>query len=298
LKKKGDARLKNNIQGYAFALPFMLLFTAFSVLPVLGSIYMGLTRFNGLQLPQFIGLDNYVKLFLEDDIFPVAFKNTLIFAAIAGPVSYLLCFFFAWCLNELNPRIRALFTFMMYSPGVSGNSYLIFTLIFSGDSYGYMNSILLKTGIIYQPILWFQDTRYLVPLILIVFLWMSFGTSFLVFIAGFQGIDHSLYEAAAVDGVKNRWQELWYVTLPSMKPQLMFSAVMSISSCFVIGDIVNGLAGFPSTGYAAHTLILHLMDYGGIRFEMGYASAIATILFAMMMLSNLLFNKLLKRVGQ
>ena len=292
------ARRRRNIQGYAFALPYLLLFAAFTILPVLISMFFGLTRFNMLQPPKFVGLDNYIKLFLEDEIFPIAFKNTLIYAAITGPISYVLCFFFAWCLNELNPKVRALMTFMLYSPSISGNAYLIWTLILSGDSYGYLNGILLKLGVIYEPVQWFQDPQYIVPFVLLIILWMSLGTSFLVFIAGFQGIDAALCEAAAVDGVRNRWQELWYVTLPSMKPQLLFSAVMSITSAFSVGDVVTGLAGFPSTDYAAHTLMLHLQDYGGMRFEMGYASAIATLLFGIMMLCNLLFNKALRRVGR
>ena len=295
--RKAPERIRADIDGWLFALPYMILFFVFTVLPVIMAILLSFTRFNMLQPPTFVGLDNYLKLFLEDDIFPLTMKNTLILAAVTGPVGYILCFFFAWCLNEMRPRVRAVFTFLLYSPSIAGNAYLIWTLIFSGDSYGYLNAILLRAGIIYQPIRWFQDPTYMLPLVIAVSLWMSLGTNFLVFIAGFQGLDVSLYEAGAVDGMKNRWQELWYITLPGMRAQLLFSAVMSITGAFSIGDIVSGLCGEPSTGYAAHTLMLHLRDYGTTRFEMGYASAIAVLLFAMMLLSNLLFNRILRRVG-
>ena len=293
-RRKGSSYLS----AYAFALPYLLLFFVFVVLPVLISVFLSLTDFNVLQIPDFIGPANYLTLFLDDDIFLIALKNTLIFAAIVGPGGYLLCFFFAWCLNELPPKLRALFVLCLYAPSISGNAYLIWTLLFNSDSYGYLNGILFNFGILYEPVRWFNNTKYIVPLVIMILLWMSLGTSLLVFIAAFQGMDRSLYEAAAVDGLRNRWQELWYITLPSMKPQLMFGAVMSITGAFGIGDAITGLTGNPSTKYAAHTLMHHLQDYGGARFEMGYASAIAVVLFAMMVGANQLVQKLLSRVGE
>ena len=136
------------------------------------------------------------------------------------------------------------------------------------------------------------------PLCIVVSLWMSLGTSFLAFIAGFQGINHDMYEAAAIDGIKNRWQELWYVTLPSMKPQLMFGAVMAITGAFNFGGVVESLAGNPTTDYCAYTLTMHLNEYSGVRWEVGYASAIAFIMFLLMFGSNMLIHKLLSKVGQ
>jgi ABC transporter, permease protein len=286
------------ISAYAFALPFLILFTIFTVIPVVISVFLSFTDFNMLQTPQFVFTSNYTTLILDDDIFIKALSNTLLFAVIIGPGGYLLCFFFAWCLNELNAKIRSLFLLCLYAPSISGNAYLIWTLIFNGDSYGYLNGLLLNLGIIYEPIRFFNNTQYMVPLVIVVLLWMSLGTSLLVFVAGFQGIDRSLYEAAAVDGMKNRWQELWFITLPAMKPQLLFSAVMSITSAFGIGDAITGLTGNPSTKYAAHTLMHHLQDYGNTRFEMGYACAIATILFILMVGTNKIIQKLLANVGE
>ena len=291
-------RIYRDRVGYAFALPFMILFITFTVLPVLISIFFSFTRFNVLQPPKFIFLDNYVQMFLKDDIFAKALKNTLILAAITGPVGYLMCFFFAWGLNELPPKLRAVLTLMFYAPSISGNTYLVWTVVFNGDSYGLLNGLLLNLGVINEPIRYLQNPSYMMPIAIGIILWMSLGTSFLVFIAGFQGIDHSLYEAGAMDGIKNRWQELWYITLPSMRPQLMFGAIMSITSAFNVGDVITGVMGFPSYDYVTHTLMHHLQDYGGARFEMGYASAIAVVLFALMVGCNLIIQRFLSKIGQ
>ena len=285
------------ISAYAFAIPYLLLFFIFTVIPVAISIFLSFTEFNVLQTPTFIGIENYLTLVLEDEIFLIALKNTIVLAMITGPVGYILCFFFAWCLNELSPKLRAILTFCLFAPSISGNAYLIFTLFFNDDSYGFLNGFLLNQGWISEPVRWFKDPEYMMGLVILVLLWMSLGTSLLVFIAGFQGVDRSLYEAAAMDGIRNRWQELWYVTLPLMRPQMMFSAVMSITGAFGIGDAITGLTGNPSTQYAVHTLLHHLQDYGTTRFEMGYASAIATILFFMMFGCNKLIQKLLASVG-
>lgn len=271
---------------YLLMLPFMALFFVFTVVPVLMSVILSFTDFNLLQWPSFVGWSNYIRLFLEDDVFMIAAKNTLVFALVTGPVSYFLCLLLAWFVNEFPPFLRTALTFLFYAPTISGNLYVMWTYIFSGDTYGLANGTLMKLGIISEPIAWLTDPKYMMPIIIVVQLWMSFGTGFLSFIAGLQGIDKSLYEAAAMDGVKNRWQELVCVTLPSMGPQLMFGAVMQISTSFSIGRVCMALAGNPSTDYAASTVISHLIDYGTVRYELGYASAIATVLFAAMLLVN------------
>jgi multiple sugar transport system permease protein len=282
---------------YILMAPFFILFFTFTVLPVLISIIISFTDFNMLQFPHFVGFDNYKRLFLEDDAFVIAVKNTIIFAIITGPVSYLACFVFAWIINDLKPKLRAFMTLVFYAPAISGNVYFIWKIIFSGDRNGLANGILLKLGIIQGAIQWFKDVHYVIPLLIVVQLWLSLGTGFLAFIAGLQTVDKTLYEAGAVDGIRNRWQELWHITLPSMKPQLMFGAVVQITQSFAVADVSIQLAGFPSVNNAGTTIVTHLIDYGSIRFEMGYASAIATILFFMMIVSNKLVQKLLRRVG-
>lgn len=299
-KKQGSLRyqMKKNRASYAMMAPYFILFFFFTVLPVLMSIVLSFTDFNMLEAPNFVGWRNYVKLFLEDNIFTVALKNTLIFAVITGPVSYMLCLLFAWIINEFKGVLRAFLTLIFYAPSICGNAYLVWNLILTGDRYGYLNGILLKLGIINEPILWMQTEKYVLPVLIVVQLWLSLGTGFLSFIAGLQTVDKSMYEAAALDGVKNRWQELWYVTLPAMKPQLMFGAVMQITQSFAVADISIYLAGNPSVNYAGATVVTHLLDYGSTRFEMGYASAIATILFLLMVGTNKLVQKILGRVGE
>ncbi len=289
--------MKRNWAGYVMVAPFMILFTIFTVVPVVLSVFFSFTDFNMLQMPNIVWFDNYVRLFLDDDIFLTAVKNTFIFAVIVGPCSYLMALMVAWFINELSPKIRAIVTLIFYAPSISGQAYLIFTTLFSSDSYGWANAWLLELGLISKEIAWFEDADYVMPLCIVVALWCSLGTSFLSFIAGLQGVDRAQYEAGAVDGIRNRWQELWYVTLPNMKPQLMFGAIMSITNSFGFGGIVTALCGFPSVDYAAHTIMHHLDDYGGQRFEIGYSSAIAVVLFAIMVGSNLLVKKVISKVG-
>lgn len=283
---------------YLLMSPYMIIFFLFTVIPVVLSFGLSFFYFNMLEFPRFVGWQNYARLFLNDDIFMIALKNTLLFAVITGPVSYIACFIFAWIINELSPKVRAFMTLIFYAPSISGNVFFIWLIIFSGDSYGYLNGFLMKAGFILEPIQWLLDEKYILAIVMIVQLWLSLGTSFLAFIAGLQTIDKTLVEAGAVDGIKNRWQELWYITLPSMRPQLMFGAVMQITASFAVADISIALAGFPSVNYAAHTVVTHLMDYGTIRFEMGYASAIATVLFFLMIGSNKLTQRLLRKVGE
>lgn len=283
---------------YLFIAPFMILFTVFTVVPVLLSVVLSFTYFNTLQPPQWIGVDNYIRLFLEDDVFLIAVKNTFIFSAVTGPLSYFLCFAIAWLINELQPKVRALLTLLFYAPSISGNAYVVWLYIFSGDMYGVLNGLLLNWGIIDQPVQWLIDTRWMMPIVILVTLWMSLGTSFLVFIAGLQGIDPELYEAGAIDGVRNRWQELWYITLPEMKGYLMFGAILTITNSFQAAGQITALVGYPSTDYAVHTVMQHLQDYGNIRYEMGYASTIAVVLFFAMVGAQQIVQRLLAKVGK
>lgn len=291
------AEVRRNRTLYAMIAPYFLIFFTFTVLPVVLSLIISFTNFNMLELPKWVGWQNYARLFVQDDVFLIALKNTLMFAVITGPISYIACFVLAWIINELSPKVRTFATLVFYAPALSGNAFIVWTLLFSGDAYGYINAFLMKWRVILEPILWLKDTKYIMPIIIIVQLWLSLGTSFLAFIAGLQGMDKSLYEAGAIDGVKNRWQELWYITLPSMRPQLLFGAVIQITSSFAVAEVATTLAGFPSVQYAGHTIVTHLMDFGSLRYEMGYASSIATVLFGIMLGSNLIVQRLLRKVG-
>jgi len=283
---------------YAFLAPFAIVFILFTVLPVLISVFYGFTYNNIFEPVEWVGFHNYIRLFTRDDVFLTALQNTLVFALVTGPLGYLLAYLVAWLINELSHALRTFFVLVFYSPAIAGSVYVIFGTLFSGDVYGYINGLLIRFGFIKDPIEWLVDPRYMKTVIIICVIWSSMGAGFLSFVAGFRSIDRQYYEAAAIDGLRNRWQELWYVTLPMMKPQLLFGAVMSITGAFSIHEVTVALTNFPSTQYATHTVVNHMWDYGYLRFEMGYASAIATVLFLLMLFSRKLVTLLLDRVGK
>ena len=278
---------------YAMIAPFMILFVLCTVVPVVMSLPIGFTDFDMINPPSFVGLDNYTNLFFNDRIFIRSIRVTIVFALITGPVSYTLCFLLAWFINQLPRRLRTFFTLVFYAPSMVG-AYTVWQLIFSGDINGYVNAFLIDTGIITKPVQWLTDGRYVLGVTIIVQLWISLGAGFLALRAGFQNIDPSLYEAGAIDGIGNRWQQLIHIVLPSMKPQLLFAAVMQIVSSFTAGQVAQDLVGFPSTDYKAHTIMTHAWDYGWVRYEMGYASAICMVLFLAMYLLNKLISRMLK----
>lgn len=290
--------VKRNWIGYVFVAPFLFIFLLFTLAPIALSLVLSLTNFNMIEFPDFVFMDNYIQLFLDDELFITSLKNTLIFSAIVGPSTFILSWLVAWFINELPPRVRAIVTFIFYAPSISGSVYIVWQTLFSGDAYGWVNGALLNMNVINEPILFFKTEEWIWPLVIMVALWTSLGTSFLSNIAGLQGIPRHLFEAAAIDGVKNRWQEAWYVTLPSMKPQLLFGAVMSITGSFGFGSIITTLCGFPSVNYCAYTLSHHLDDYGSTRWEVGYASAISFVIFLLCFGCNAMINKLLSKVGQ
>lgn len=289
--------IKRNKTSYLFLAPYGLLFVIFYILPVVISIGLSFTYYNILEKPQFIGWQNYINLFVSDELFFQSIKITFLLAFITGPVSYLASFLFAWFINELPRKIRTIMVIIFYAPSLSGQVFVIWGIIFSGDQYGYVNGFLMKLGLLQEPVQYFNNPEYILKTLIIVILWTSLGAGFLAFVAGLQTLDKSLFEAGYVEGIRNRWQELWFITLPQMKPQLLFGAIMTITSSFAIHDVIVPLAGFPTTDYAAHTVVSHLVDYGTVRFEMGYASAIATMLFFVMIGCNLAIQKLLRKVG-
>lgn len=303
IKPKSKAKISyrqdiaKNWRVYLMSLPYLLFFFFFVVLPIIASVFLSFTYYNMLQAPSFIGFNNYFNLIVTDTVFLKALKNTLLFAVLTGPVSYFLCLIVAWFINELPRYLRVLMTLIFYAPSLSSSVYFIWQYLFSGDSYGLINGFLMKLGIIYEPIQWLSDEKYTLIVVMIVQVWMSLGTSFLAFIAGFQGIDKSLYEAGDVDGIKNRYQEFFYITFPLLKPQLLFSAVMQIVTSFSVSTISQQLCGLPSTNYSAHTIVLHITDYGNIRYEMGYACAISVVLFIIMLLTRKLIDFLLSYIS-
>jgi multiple sugar transport system permease protein len=283
---------------YLFMAPFVILFSIFTVIPVISSIYLSFTYFNVLQPPRWIGWSNYALLFLEDDIFVTAVKNTLLFSIITGPVSFFMQFTLAWLINSLKYRIA--YTLAFYAPSITSGLAMgaIWKILFSGDYYGYLNYLLIRLGILAEPFLWLQNINTMLPIVILVSLWMSMGSGFLAFLAGLQNMNEELYEAGRVDGIRNRFQEVWYITLPMMKPQLLFGAVMAVVRSLEVSGVAVALTGLPSPLYATHTIMTHLQDYAFIRFEMGYASAISVVLFVMMFSLSRFFMRVLSTKGE
>lgn len=272
---------RENGIGYLFMLPFLILFIIFLVIPVFVALGTSFTNYNMLQPPRWQGLTNYKLLFMDDDVFITALRNTFAFAFITGPIGYFMSLLMAWVIDQL--RFRNAFALAFYAPSITSGIAMsvVWLYFFSGDRYGLLNNILINIGIIQDPILWNMDPQYIMPVIIVIAIWMSMGTGFLVFLAGLQNIPREFYEAAAIDGIKNKFHELWYITLPLMKPQLLFGAINSIVSSFGVFDVAVSVAGMPSPNYAGHTIVAHLYDYAFIRFQMGYASAVAMVLFVM-----------------
>lgn len=301
-KKAGDSlkmtSIRENTIFYLIMLPFMGLFFLFNVLPVLASMVLSLFDYDMVSTPLFNGLDNYIRMFTGDETFMKVLGNTLKFSVVAGPLSFLLAFLLAWMINEFSPQVRVLLTFVFYAPALVGNAYFIWQVFFSGDSYGYLNNLLISFGLLTEPINWFQNTSYNMTIILIVQLWMSMGVSFLANIAGLQNVNTQLYEAGAIDGIKTRWHELWYITLPSMKSILLFGAVMQIQSVFSVSGMITALVGYPSVNNSVDTLVSYISDVGTQRYEMGYASALSVFLFVIVLVFRFAIGGLLNLVDK
>ena len=278
-KKQGTLRYQivRNRASYFMIAPYFILFFFFTVLPVLMSIGLSFTYFNMLELPTFVGWKNYIKLFLEDDVFLISLKNTLIFTVVTGPVSYMLCLLFAWIINEFRGKLRAFLTLIFYAPSICGNAYLVWNLILTGDRYGYLNGILLKLDIINEAKLWMQTEKYILPVLIVVQLWLSLGTGFLSFIAGLQTVDTQVYEAAAIDGV-NAWQKFWKITFPLIGPFFTINLVLTMKNALGTFDQVVALTdGGPNSKTETVT---YLIWKGGLTGgEYAYQTANAVLFF-------------------
>ncbi|XEC96365.1 carbohydrate ABC transporter permease [Paenibacillus tarimensis] len=289
--------MKRNKVSYFFLAPFLILFTFFTIIPIVTSVGLSFTYYNILEQPRFIGLSNYKLLFVDDDIFLKAIGITIKFAFVTGPIGYILAFLLAWLISQIPIKYRFFYTLCFYTPSITSGVAMsvVWLYFFAGDRKGLFNHYLIQLGIIDEPYLFLQNVNSIVPVIIIVSLWMSMGVGFLAFLAGLQNVPKDLYEAGSIDGIKYRWQELIYITVPSVKPQLLFGAVMQVVASLQVFDVSVQLVGLPSPLYAGHTILAHLFDYAFIRFEMGYASAIAVVLFCLMVGLNRLIFKWLGR---
>lgn len=265
-----------------FLLPYLLLFVAFIVIPVIAAMVLSFTNYDAVQAPKLAGFLNYINLLTQDEIFmQYVLPNTCVFAFIVGPVGYMLSFLLAWMLAQISKGPRTILALLIYSPSMTSGVAMavVWKIIFAGDQMGYVNSLLMNLGITNQPILFTSDANFLLPIMIVVSLWSSMGVGFLAILAGILNINPEYYEAAAIDGMRNRLQEIFYITIPQMKPQMMFAAVMAVVNTFSAGAIGVSLSGSnPTPAYAGQLIVNHIEDYGFIRYEMGYASAISVVL--------------------
>jgi len=292
---KVGKKSRNNKSGYAFVFPYAALFVIFILAPVIMAVILSFTNFNAIQRPRFVGFLNYINLITSDDVFmKYVIPNTVKYALIVGVGGYVLAFLLAFGLANLTKGPRTIFALILYSPSMTTGVAMsvLWKIMFTGDQTGYLNSWLMDIGIINEPIIWLTNTKFLLPIVIIIGLWSSMGVGFLSILAGLLSIDEQLYEAAAIDGVKNRFQEMIYVTIPSMKPQMLFAAVMQIVGAFQNGMIATLLAGNPTPGYAAQLIVNHIEDYGFIRYEMGYAAAVSVVLLIIVQIFSSVSNKL------
>ncbi len=289
---------KSKLRPYIFLAPYYLLFFIFVVVPVLVAIVLSFTHFDTIQFPSFAGLGNYVNLLLQDETFmKFVLPNTIVFSVIVGPGGYLLSFFLAWSLSQISKGPRTVLALILYSPSMTAGTTMavIWRVLFSGDQMGLLNSFLMQIGAITEPILFLQSKKFLMPVMIIVALWSSMGVGFLAMLAGLLNVDKSLYEAATIDGMRNRFQEIFYITIPSMKPQMLFGAIMAIVNTFQQGAIGVQLSGSnPTPRYAGQLMLNHIQDYGFIRYEMGYASAVSVVLLLIIWIFSKGANKLFK----
>ena len=293
-KKKTFKRLvKEYRTGTLLVLPFLILYLVFVIGPIVIAGGMSLTDYNLLETPNFVGFDNYKVLFLEDDVFITAIKNTLIFAVIAGPVGLFMSFILAYIIN--GKPFSKLFSLLFYAPALTSGIAMtvVWMYFFSSDRYGFINNILFQLGIINEPLLWNIDGKYILTVVIIISVWMNMGSGFLVFFAGLKNTSKELMEAGKIDGVKNSLQELYYIIIPQMKPQLLFGCINAVTTSLGVFEIAMGVAGFPSPNYAGHTIVAHLYDYAFVRFQMGYAAAVAMVLFLVTFVLGKILTKVL-----
>ena len=267
-----------------FLLPYLILFIAFIVIPVVAACVLSFTNYDAVQAPKWAGFLNYINLLTQDEIFmQYVLPNTCVFAFVVGPIGYMLSFLLAWMLAQISKGPRTILALLIYSPSMTSGVAMavVWKIIFAGDQMGYVNALLMNLGIINEPMLFTTDARFLLPIMIVVSLWSSMGVGFLAILAGILNINPEYYEAAAIDGLRNRFQEIFYITIPQMKPQMMFAAVMAVVNTFSAGAIGVQLSGSnPTPAYAGQLIVNHIEDYGFIRYEMGYGSAISVALLA------------------
>lgn len=292
------SKIRTDQQGkiaYMFLMPYIILFTIFILVPVITAIMLSFTFFDVINMPKFTGLQNYISLFTQDTVFlKYVIPNTFYFAIVVGIGGYALSFLLAYSLAQLQKTPRTLLSLAIYTPSMLGQVFIgvVWKTIFSGDEKGILNNFLLEYDVIDTPLQFLLSEEYFMPIMIIVALWSSMGIGFLAMLSGVMNISSEQFEAAYIDGMSNRLQEIIYIIIPNMKPQMLFGAVMSITGAFNMGYIGVTLSGSnPTPGYAGQLITNHIDDYAFIRYDMGYAAAISVILLLLVYsINKIAFN--------
>lgn len=292
------SKIRTDQQGkiaYMFLMPYIILFTIFILVPVITAIMLSFTFFDVINMPKFTGLQNYISLFTQDTVFlKYVIPNTFYFAIVVGIGGYVLSFLLAYSLAQLQKAPRTLLSLAIYTPSMLGQVFIgvVWKTIFSGDEKGILNNFLLEYDVIDTPLQFLLSEEYFMPIMIIVALWSSMGIGFLAMLSGVMNISSEQFEAAYIDGMSNRLQEIIYIIIPNMKPQMLFGAVMSITGAFNMGYIGVTLSGSnPTPGYAGQLITNHIDDYAFIRYDMGYAAAISVILLLLVYsINKIAFN--------
>jgi len=273
---------------YFFIVPYFTIFFTFVIALIVISVVLSFTYYDTINFPTWVGLKNYIDLFTTDtDFMQYALPTTIKYALIIGPGGYIISFLMAWLLSQVSYKVRTVLAIILYSPSLTSGVLMavIWKVTFSGDTRGYLNYFLLNLGFINEPIQYLQNTSMIFGIMIFVGLWSSMSVGFLAMLSGILNIDKDLYEAAYVDGMKSRWQEIFYITIPSIKPQMLFGAVMAVVGTFNAAGLASALTGaYPPPQLAGWLIVDHMNDFGFGRYEMGYASAMSVVLLMIVMI--------------
>ena len=289
-RRRGDLLSNTLLLG-----PYGVLFLFFVAAPIAVAIILSFTYFNMVNPPEWNGLANYIQALTQDDVLMRnVLPNMMVFSVVVGAGGFVLQFLLAWSLAQISRWPRTILALIFYSPSMTAGVTLsvVWKVVFAGDEYGYLNNFLLTLGLIDTPIQWLVSPDYILPIMIVASLWSSMGVGFLSMLAGVLNGDSEIYEAGYIDGIRNRFQEIVYITLPSMKPQMLFGAVMAVVNAFSAGQIGVDLTGSnPTPQYAGQTMVSHITDEGFLQYNMGYAAALSVLLLLLILLVSQLANK-------
>ena len=267
---------------FVFIAPALLLFLIFIFVPLFASLFLSFTQYNVLHPPVWAGLANFRQLMFHDPRFWKAFRNTVCYVVGVVPIGISTALVLAAALEELT-RGKQLFKVLYFIPTVTSVVAIaaVWKWLFAGEKFGLINYFLIRLG--FHPVDWLLSPTWILPAIMIMSIWAGLGYNLVFFSAGISTIPQTLYEAAKVDGA-SWWGRFWNVTVPMLRPTLVFVVVMAVINSFQVFDQVYIMTGGTGEGTggvldSGLTMVSYLYDQGFMQFHMGYASAIAYLIF-------------------